>query len=67
MEQATVGLFMVIWGSHWRPAKDHRIHHRERVLTEGTQDPFQPDIISQHIHFLFYFTFETDYTKSRFL
>ena len=36
-------------------------------LTEGTQDPFQPKIISQHIHFLFYFTFGTDYTKSRFL
>ena len=53
--------------SHWRPPKDHRIHHRERVLTEGTQDSFQPKIISHHIHFLFYFTFGTDYTKSSFL
>jgi hypothetical protein len=30
---------MVIWGTQQRPPKDHRIHHRQGVLRESTQDP----------------------------
>ena len=33
-------ILMVIWGTQQRPPKDHRIHLRERVLRENTQDSF---------------------------
>ena len=38
-EQAMGNILMVIWGTPQRHPKDHRIHPRQRVLRESTQDP----------------------------